>query len=288
MLLYAALVAGSFSYGALAAPHIGPVPLTAARFVLASILMGSLLVILHRRVPEKPVAVWRYAILGSLMGIFFVLMFVALQITDPVSTGAVFTLIPLMSAVFGYIILRQSTRGIVATSLVISAVGALWVIFRGELDRALAFDIGRGEAVFLIGCACQAAYGPLVRLLNRGERVFEFTFWTLVAATVCIGIYATPEILSTPWLSLPPIVWTCLLYLAIASTAISFFLLQYALMRLHPAKVFAYGYLIPTFIIVIEGALGHGWASIVVLIGAFITVGGLLILVRTPDIAQAK
>ncbi len=250
--------------------------------------MGSLLLVLRRRLPARPVAVWRYAILGSLMGVFFILMFVALQITDPVSTGAVFTLIPLMSAVFGYIFLRQSTRGIVAISLIISAVGALWVIFRGELNRALAFDIGRGEAIFLIGCACQAAYGPLVRLLNRGEPVFEFTLWTLVAATVCVGFYATPEILETSWLSLPPIVWTCLLYLAIASTAISFFLLQYASMRLHSAKVFAYGYLIPTFVIVIEGVLGHGWASLVVIVGAFMTIGGLLILVRTPDIARAK
>lgn len=283
MFLYAALVAGSFSYGALAAPHIGPAPLTAARFLFAAVLMGMVLIVLSQRAPKAPTAPWRYVILGSLMGVFFVLMFVALRITDPVSTGAVFTLIPLMSAFFGFVFLRQITGRIVAASLVVSAVGALWVIFRGDLGRALAFDVGRGEAIFFVGCVCQAAYGSLVRLFNRGESVLEFTFWTLVAATLCLVIYALPDIIDTDWLALPAVVWWCLAYLTVFSTAASFFLLQFSAMRLPSSKVFAYGYLIPSFVIVLEGILGHGWASLLVAIGALITVAGLVVLALAAD-----
>lgn len=283
MLVYAALVAGSFSFGALAAPSIGASSLTAMRFFLAAILMGAALIAITGRVPTLPKSVWRYGLLGTLMGVFFILMFVALRVTNPVSTSAVFTLIPLMSAVFGYFLLRQVSRRIVIVSLVVSAVGALWVIFRGDLARAMAFDVGRGEAIFFIGCVCQAAYGPLVRLLNRGESVLEFTFWTLVAATVCVTIYASPEMAGTDWSMLPAVVWYCLAYLAVFATAISFFLLQYASMRLPAGKVFAYGYLIPSFVIILEGLLGHGWASPVVAVGALITVVGLVVLVFAPD-----
>lgn len=283
MLSYAAFVAGSFSFGALAAPHISPVALTAARFLLAALLMGTALVALSRQIPKLPQAPWRFVILGTLMGVFFVLMFVALKITNPVSTSAVFTLIPLMSAYFGYLFLRQTTRPVVLASLGIAAIGALWVIFRGDLARALAFDVGRGETLFFIGCACQAAYGPLVRKFNRGETTHQSTFWTLVAATVCVGLYAAPDIAATPWSDLPAVVWYCLLYLAIFSTALTFFLLQYASMHLRAAKVFAYGYLIPTFVIIIEGVLGHGWASPYVLAGALVTVCGLVLLLVFPD-----
>lgn len=283
MLLYAALVAGSFSYGALAAPHIGASSLTAMRFLLAAILMMMAMIALSGRVPAFPKGVWRYALLGSLMGVFFILMFVALRITDPVSTSAVFTLIPLMSAVFGYFLLRQVSRPVVVISLIIAAIGALWVIFRGDPARAMAFDVGRGEMIFFVGCVCQAAYGPLVRLLNRGEGVLEFTCWTLVAATVCVTLYASPELLETDWRALPAVVWYCLAYLAVFATAISFFLLQYASMRLPAGKVFAYGYLIPSFVIILEGLLGHGWASPFVAIGALITVIGLVVLVYAPD-----
>ena len=283
MLAYAAFVAGSFSFGALAVPYIGPSSLTAARFLLAAVLMGLLLVVLTGRAPSVPKSSWRYIVLGTLMGIFFVLMFVALEITDPVSTSAVFTLIPLMSAGFGYLLLRQISGRIAMISLVISAIGALWVIFRGDLDRALAFDVERGEAIFFIGCVCQAAYGPLVRLFNRGESVLEFTFWTLVAATICLTVFALPELIATDWRSLPAIVWYCLAYLTVFATATSFFLLQFASLRLPAGKVFAYGYLVPSFVIVLEGVTGHGWVSPVVAIGALITVAGLVVLVFAPE-----
>ena len=283
MFVYATLVAGSFSFGALAAPHIGPSSLTALRFVLAAALIGALLKVTTRSVRISTGAFWRFIVLGALMGVFFVLMFVALRITDPVSTGAVFTLIPLMSAFFGYVLLRQRTSATVATSLLVSAIGALWVIFRGDLDRALAFDVGRGEALFFIGCACQAAYVPLVRMLNRGESALEFTFWTLVAASLCLVLYAAPEMIATDWSAMPMVVWYCLAYLTIFATAVSFFLLQFASLRLPAGKAFAYGYLIPSYVILIEGLLGHGWSAPFVAIGALITVGGLIVLVVTPD-----
>ena len=40
MLAFSALVAGSFSLGVLAAPHIDPGALSVARFVLAGVLVG--------------------------------------------------------------------------------------------------------------------------------------------------------------------------------------------------------------------------------------------------------
>ena len=49
------------------------------------------------------------------MAAYFVLMFEALAITDPVSTGAVFTLTPLMSAIFGYLLMRQITTPVTVT-----------------------------------------------------------------------------------------------------------------------------------------------------------------------------
>ena len=283
MLAYAVLIAGSFSFGALAAPHVEPAALNAVRFLAATLLMGGILWLrpgARRRIPP---ALWRFLLLGSLMAAYFVLMFVALRITDPVSTSAVFTLIPMMTAVFGYLLLGQRTRGLVWASLVISAVGALWVIFRADLARALAFEVGRGEALFFVGCVCQALYAPLVRRLNRGEGVFEFTVWTLAGCTACLALFALPDIAATDWAGLGWTVWLAIAYLTVCSTALSFLLLQYASMHLPAAKVFPYGYLIPSIVIVIEAMLGHGWASAAVAAGAVVTVLGLVIMVSTPD-----
>lgn len=283
MLLFAALIAYSFSLGKLATPYIDSVPLNAARFMLATCVMGVVAFGFNRAPLLWPKAPWRFAILGGLLAIYFVTMFIALTITSPVATSAVFTLIPIMTAFFGFLILKQIVRPIVGLSLLFAGMGSIWVIFRGDLAAILGFDIGLGELIFFAGCICYALYAPLLRRFNRGEPLTVLTFFTIAATTIWIVIYGWREVLATDWLALPPIVWWALAYLAVFPTAVTFFLVQYAAIRLPASKVLAYGYLVPAFVILYEGLAGRGWVSLSVLIGALVTVLGLLVLAWVKD-----
>ncbi len=282
MMLFAVLISGSFTLGSMAIPFIEPGAINTVRFLFACVVMGVLLTVTTGKV-KIPKAPWRFILLGALMGAYFVLMFVALQTASPVSTAAVFTLIPLMSAGFGYLILSQTTRPVVIISLLIAATGAIWVIFRGDIMALISFDIGYGEMVFFVGCMLHAAYSPLVKRLNRGEGVMVFTFWTLVATAFWISLYGMGDVVSTNWNELPVIVWVTVAYLAIFTTAGTFFLLQFASLRLPSSKVLAYGYLTPSIIIVLEGLIGHGWVGLPVAFGALITIIGLIVMNLAPD-----
>ncbi len=284
MMLFAALIAGAFSIGKRAAPFIDPGALTAARFVLAGCVVAVALVLigvrphrLHLRAP------WRYLILGGLMGGYFVFMFEALKTAAPVSTSAIFTLIPAMSAGFGWLIMRQRTSPVALLALMIGAIGALWVIFRADLEAFLAFDLGYGESIFLIGCVCHALYTPLVRKLNRGEPVPVFTLLTIVGAALVIGIYAVRPVLETDWHNLPNAVWIALVYLSIFTTGITFALLQFAALHLPSGKVMAYGYLTPSFVAIYEGLGGNGWPAASIWIGVGAILSALLILLIAED-----
>lgn len=282
MVIFAMLISASFSFGALAAPHIDPGALSASRFLLASIIMGLITYFTGNKLTEQgkilPKAPYRFLVLGALMGVYFVTMFEALKITSPVSTGAVFTLMPLISAGFGIVFLAQKVSARMTASLLIAAAGAVWVIFRGDLQAVLSFNIGTGEMIFFVGVVCHGAYAPLVRKLNRGEPVVIFSFWTLLACAVCLTIYAAWGIASTDWLNLPAVVYWAGLYLTIFTTALTFFLLQYASLRLPASKVMSYGYLTPSFIILIEGVSGRGWVNPSVALGALVTVVALVVL----------
>lgn len=283
MLLFAALISGSFSLGHLAVPFIDPWALNAIRFIFATMIMGTIGFTLSRRIPivkEKP---FRFIVLGALPAAYFVAMFIALQTATPVSTGAIFTLIPLMSAGFGWLFMRQTTGIYVLTSLVTAAAGAIWVIFRGDVAAIQAFEIGKGEAIFFVGCIAYAAYAPLVRKFNNGEQVLPFTFTALFASTIYIVIFGTQEILMTNWGDLPMVVWLAIAYLAIFTTVGTFFLVQFASMRLPASKVFSYGYLTPAFVILYEGLLGHGWVSAGIMTGALITAASLLFMAFASD-----
>ena len=280
MLGFSALVAGSFSLGASVANDIAPQAITAARFTLATIVMGMVAFLqggIRRAYLQAP---WRYFVLGALFSLYFVLMFEGLKTANPVSAAAVFTLMPLMSALFGWWLLRQVTTRRMALALGIAACGALWVIFRGDLAAVRSLDIGRGEMIYFIGCIAHALYIPMVRKLNRGEGAAVFTFGMLVAGSITLGIVGFVDIRATDWTALPGMVWITIGYLTLFSTAASFFLLQYASLCLPSAKVMAYSYLTPAWVMLWEIGFGSLLPPTPVLFGIGATVIALLMLLR--------
>ncbi|PSL22279.1 DMT family transporter [Shimia abyssi] len=280
MLAFSALVAGSFSLGSLSANEIDPAAFNAVRFLLAAVLIGFA-AWFGKGVPRSTLtAPWRYLILGGLFATYFVLMFEGLKTAAPVSTAAVFTLTPLMSAGFGFALLRQITTRRMWLALAIGAIGALWVIFRADFEAFLQFRVGQGEIYYFFGCIAHALYTPMVRKLNRGETPLVFTLGTLIAGFVLLTGYAWSDLRAVDWVALPSIVWIALVYVAVFATAGSFVLLQSAALRLPSAKVMAYTYLVPSWVAVWEIALGNGVPNVLVLGGVALTIVALLLLLR--------
>lgn len=283
MLTFSALVAGSFSLGAQAANAIDPAVLNAARFVIAAGVIGAV----ARATTGLPRAAfrapWRYALLGGTFAIYFVLMFEGLKTAPPVSAAAVFTLTPVMAAGFGWLLLRQITTPRMALALSIGALGALWVIFRADLAALRAFEIGRGEVIYFFGCVAHAVYTPMVRKLNRGEPAVVFTFGMLVAGALLLTLYAWSDIVATDWAGLPMIVWITLVYIALFASAATFVLLQFATLRLPSAKVMAYTYLTPSWVILWEISFGNGVPHPLVLGGVGLTMVALALLLRDDN-----
>ena len=280
MLTFSALVAGSFSLGSLAANEIAPTALNAVRFLIASVVIGCAAWASRRMARGAFQAPWRYLVLGGLFAAYFVLMFEGLKTAAPVSTAAVFTLTPLMSAGFGWILLRQVTTKRMAVALTIGAAGAVWVIFRADLAALVRFRVGQGEIYYFFGCIAHAAYTPMVRKLNRGEAPVVFTFGMLLAGLFLLTVYGWGDIRATDWAGLPTIVWITVVYLSIFASAATFVLLQFATLQLPSAKVMAYTYLVPSWVALWEIGLGHGAPNVLVLAGVALTVVALLLLLR--------
>lgn len=280
MLLFSALVAGSFSLGAEVANEIAPAALNAVRFGLAALIIGTAVLATGGAPRSAFSASWRYAVLGGLFATYFVLMFEGLKTAPPVSAAAVFTLTPVLAGGFGWLLLRQVTTPRMAAALAIGAAGAVWVIFRADIAALAAFSIGRGEVIYFFGCVAHAIYTPMVRRLNRGERPVVFTFGMLVAGGLLLCAYGAGDIAATDWSALRPAVWLTIAYTAIFASAATFVLLQYATLRLPSAKVMAYTYLTPSWVILWEIAMGNGAPPGLVLIGVALTVVALLMLLR--------
>lgn len=280
MLLFSALVAGSFSLGAMAAPYVSPSALTVLRFAIAAVLVGAVAAVTVGIPRSSWRAPWRYGVLGGLLACYFVLMFWGLQTASAVPTSAVFTMTPLMAAGFGWLTLRQITTARMAVALTIGAVGSLWVIFRGDLGALMRLEVGRGEVIYFFGCVAHAIYAPMVRKLNRGEPAVVFTFGVLLAGFVMLTVFGERAVVETDWRGMPGIVWICLIYVSVVASAMTFVLLQYAALRLPSAKVMAYTYLVPSWVILWEISLGRTAPPLIVLGGVALTVVALVLLLK--------
>ena len=280
MLGFSMLVAGSFALGALSANEIDPSALNAVRFWVAAAVLTGIVVMSGRFRRQDIAAPWRYAVLAGLLAAYFVLMFEGLKTAAPVSAAAVFTLTPIIAGGFGWLLLRQVMTARMALALAIGAVGALWVIFRADFEALMQFAIGRGEAVYFVGCVAHALYTPMVRKLNRGETPIVFSCGVLIAGALLLSVWGWEAIGATDWRDLPSIVWVTIFYTAVFASAGSVVLLQYATLRLPSAKVMAYTYLVPSWVIVWNLALGQSPPAPLVTVGVALTLAALFLLLR--------
>ncbi len=278
MLAFSFGIAGSFSLGSQVANLISPVAITSARFLFTAILLGTVVALWRKLEWRHLKASWRYAVAGCLMATYFVLMFIALKTASAVSTSTVFTLTPLMSGAFGWILLRQTMTKRMSIALSIGAVGALWVIFDADLQAFLAFRVGTGEMIFFVGCVAHAIYTPFLRLANRGEPPVVFVFGMVFTGSIILLIYGWRDITSTQWLHLPSIVWVTIGYVTLIATTLTFVAVNFASLRLPSAKVMAYTYLTPSWVILWEFAFGNALPPLPILVGVLITIVALIML----------
>ncbi len=290
MLTFSGLVAGSFSLGARVANQIDPAALTLMRFAIAAVVMAAIAQAGPGFRRAHVAAPWRWALLGGIYAIYFVLMFEGLKTATSISTAAVFTLSPLLSAAIGWVLLRQVTTPRMAAALAVGATGALWVIFRADVAALLRFEIGRGEAIFFVGCIIHAALPAAMKMTSRQEPQLVATTLLLCGGFVTLLPWGLGPALATDWAALPLIVWVTITYVALVASGATAFLMAYASHRLPGAKVMAYTYLVPSWVIGWELALGGNPPPVLVLGGIGLTVVALLMLLKdetlSPQVAQ--
>ena len=285
MLLFSLCVSVSYILGALVANDIEPGAITAARFLIGAIVMGTLLFFSKNLKKEDFKKPWRFFVLGLSIVIYFVLMFEALKTASSLSLAVVFTLTPFIALFFEYFLKKKVTlKGFLAISL--GAIGAIWVIFEGNLKNLLAFKIGYGELLFFWGCVGHALYAILIPILNKGENAASQTLGTLSAGFLILILIFTNDVLETNWLTLSPLIWVTIIYLATIATAFSFFLIQFAAKRISASKVMAYTYAVPFWVALGEIVINSRFPNSNIILGGLIIAFALLILIS--DNTKAK
>ena len=68
-----------------------------------------------------------------------------------------------------YLFLRERLGRAARLVIPVGIIGAVWVIFRGDLDALLALGLGKGDTIFLAANFSMGCYMPLVKILHRAS-----------------------------------------------------------------------------------------------------------------------
>ncbi len=287
MVICATLVSTSFIVGEHIAKHLDSAVLTLVRFVLGACFLA-------------PAISWKYGLrvsLGSLgrygvvsgsLVIFFWCMFFSLQYTTALNTSVLFTLVPALSAIYAAIIVGEKIGRSTIAALVFGLLGAIWVLFRGDLSLFLGLQWNRGDLIFFAGCLAMGLYTPLVRRMHRGEKMEVMTFWILITGSIWLLPAGALGLARVDLAAVPLEVWAWIAYLAFFTTVISFYLTQYSIQFLGPTRVMAYSYLYPGLVLFIEILIGRGWPELKVMPGIAVIFVAMYFLQRDDHSLKKK
>jgi drug/metabolite transporter (DMT)-like permease len=279
MVIAASLVSTSFTVGAAITRELDPAVLTFFRFTLAAAIFGPLV---HFRYGLNfSISLFlRCAMISVCLVIFFVCMFFSLRYTSALNTSVIFALVPSISGGYAVFINGERLGRGKLLALVCGMVGVIWVIFRGDPAQLLAMEWNRGDVIFLGGCFAMGLYTPLVKLLHWGESMAVMTFWVLATGSLWLCIFAGSTLPTVNWSGVPYFAWLGVVYLAVFTTIITFFLTQYAVQYLGPTRVMAYSYLYPGLVLLIDLLLGHGLPPLRIIPGVLVILAAMFFLQR--------
>lgn len=277
MLLMVILVAGSFPVGAIITHALPPDVLMFIRFLTAAALFAPFVLIKNGVSLPSQTALLGYAFLSLPLVIFFWCMFESLRYTSVQNTGALYTVVPALTALFAFIINKETTSKIRSFGLLLGALGALWIVFRGDKEALLSLNMNYGDGVFLAGCVFMGLYNPMIKRVYTGEPMELMTFWVILFGSGWLLLLSATKLGSIDWPSIELKVYAGVLYLSLFTTLFSFFLIQFGTLKLGPTKVSAYSFLTPLFVIVLSIVIGLETFNIVIVPGIIMVLVAMLL-----------
>jgi len=258
MLIAALIVSSSFTVGKAITYGLEPSVLLLIRYIIAVVCLAPIVIANHGFHLPSARRLGGYSLVSASTVGFFWCMFESLRYTNALNTSVIFTLVPGISGIYSAVFLKERLGRGRLWALFFGMIGALWVIFRGNINRLLALEVNNGDLLFLAGCFLMAAYTPLVKRIHKQESMVIMTFWVLVTGTGWLLLLSFSELRTVNWQGVETTIWAGIIYLAVFSTIITFYLTHISTLYLGPTRVMAYSYFYPAFVLVINWSFGKG------------------------------
>jgi drug/metabolite transporter (DMT)-like permease len=267
--------AGNTVVSKMAAGAIEPAAIAFDRWLLAALLLTPFLLrpVWRSRAAIRPYLA-KLSILSLLgMVLYQSLAYFAAETTSATNMGIIASLMPLLTIVLASLLLREPpTLGTVAGGLV-SLLGLMLLIGKGQPAQLLTHGIGPGDGLMLLATLAYAGYGVLLR-----KWPMPIPTWHMLYVQICCAVLL---LLPAYWLApASPITAANLplvLYAGIAASIVSAFLWIEGIGGLGAARASMFMNLMPVFTALIAIVLLSETLHLYHVIGGGVALAGVIL-----------
>jgi drug/metabolite transporter (DMT)-like permease len=277
------LVAGSFIVSQKLSGVIDPISITLLRFVVASIFLLPIILMKKNWFEKIKYSFKRALIISFFYSSFFIGMFNALEYTTALNTGTIFTLVPLLTALFSIFVFKQHFNIKQLIIYIIGIIGTCMVIFKGNIDLFLALSLNKGDVIFLFSIIFMALYSISAKYFYKeDDDLMVLVFMTLIGGVIWMSFALYLFNIPLLWENIDTKQFSYLAYLSIMATLVTSYLYQKATVIIGPKKVMSYVYINPAAIALLLFVFEKQSISFMVSVGILIsTLATVVLLVKS-------
>jgi len=225
------------------------------------------------------------ALLG--MSINMLSFFKGLQLSTPINSAVLVTIIPIIVVVISALFLKEKITLNKGLGIFLGFVGAVGLILFGAEARQNAPNIPLGNFLFIINATSYGAYLVVVKKLIEKYHPFTLMKWLFTIGVVINLPLTLPEAMEIQWSAMPLWVYGSVAFVVIGTTFLTYLFNIFALTQLKASSVGAFVYMQPLVGILFALFAGKDELTMVkVAAMAFVLVGVYLASKKPKRISQ--
>lgn len=242
---------GNFVLGRFVSGEIEAVELAFFRWFFVIIFTLPLLIKLDIK---KLIRVYKenfiFLSLLSILGItlFNTVLYFALHATTATNALLVNSFIPILILFFSFIILKAKITKLQTTGIIISTVGVIFLVLKGDISNILELEFNHGDILVVVSSIVWAIYSTILKLKPKDLNNLE-----LFILMVYVGfVFLTPWYLSQGYslereLTILKDNWYFFIYVSFFASLLSFYFWQTGIDKIGAGKTGQFTHLMPLF-----------------------------------------
>ncbi|QDF28748.1 DMT family transporter [Halarcobacter anaerophilus] len=241
---------GNFIFGRYISSDIHPLELSLYRWLFVLLLLSPYIILRYKNLWTQFKNHYIVLTLQSILGIsgFNTFLYYGLQTTTATNALLINSSIPIIIIVFSAIILRKHVTKIQLTGIVLSTLGVIYLVLKGNISNISQFEFTKGDFWIILACFDWALYTVLLKYKPKDLNAFEFFgLTTFIGSIVLLSVFIiSPQHFTLDFIEKKE-VFLSLAYIVIFPSILSFYFWNISTEKLSANTTGQFAHLMPIF-----------------------------------------